>query len=148
VTGAQYEKYVRATGAPPPDRWEGSTTCPPPLRDRPVFNVSWFEAMEYARWAGKRLPTEAQWEKAARGVDGRLCPWGNRFERWRCNCRETSEKDGLRAGRRAGGASPYGCLDMAGNVWEWTLGREKPHEAARIIRGGAAYNHPEELVTF
>jgi tetratricopeptide (TPR) repeat protein len=148
VTGADYEKFVRATGAPPPDRWDGSPTCPPPLRDWAVHNVSWFEALEYARWAGKRLPTEREWEKAARGVDGRDYPWGNRFEPRRCNCRESLQKGGLQVGRRRAGASPYGCLDMAGNVWEWTLDRERRHRADRVIRGGAAHSGADEVLSF
>jgi serine/threonine protein kinase/formylglycine-generating enzyme required for sulfatase activity/lipopolysaccharide biosynthesis regulator YciM len=147
VTGADYEKFVQATNTPPPDSWHGPT-CPAELRESAVRNVSWFHAMEYARWAGKRLPTEAEWEKAARGADGRNYPWGNRFDQRFCNCRETSAREGLRVGRYRLGESPYGCLDMAGNVWEWTLDRERRTDADRVIRGGAAYCGPEDLSTF
>jgi tetratricopeptide (TPR) repeat protein len=149
VTGAEYEKFVKDTGAPPPDSWKGSTTCPLEQRRSAVHNVSWFEAMAYARWAGKRLPTGLEWEKAARGVDGRRYPWGNRFERRRCTWRETPvEEERLMVGRWPAGASPYGCLDMAGNVWEWTADREKPHSAQRVIRGGAVPETEDELVTY
>jgi formylglycine-generating enzyme required for sulfatase activity/tetratricopeptide (TPR) repeat protein len=147
VTGAQYQAYVRATGAPPPESWRGATTCPPPLRDCAVHNVSWFEALRYARWAGKRLPTEAEWEYAARGADGRAFPWGNRFGPRHCTWRDAPQKD-LHVGRWRAGASPFGCLDMAGNVWEWTLDRERAHLPVRVIRGGAAYSTPEELLTY
>jgi len=146
VTGAEYEKFVRATGARPPDRWPGPL-CPAELRDQAVYNVSWFEAVEYARWAGKRLPTEFEWEKAARGVDGRHFPWGNRFDPARANFRD-SPREGLQVGRKRRGASPYGVLDMAGNLWEWTLDREKRGETDRVIRGGASYSTADELLAY
>jgi serine/threonine protein kinase/tetratricopeptide (TPR) repeat protein len=146
VTGADYEKFVQATGARPPEEWNDNKTCPPELRTCAVHNVSWFEALEFARWAGKRLPTEAEWEKAARGVDGRRYPWGNRFERHRCTWRETPAREyGLAVGLWPKGASPYGCLDMAGNVWEWTADREKPFGSQRVIRGGAVPDTPDLL---
>jgi formylglycine-generating enzyme required for sulfatase activity len=145
VTGADYEEFVRATGSPPPKEWGGAAKCPAKLRNSAVYNVSWFEAVEYARWAGKRLPTDLEWEKAARGVDGRRYPWGNRFEAHRCTWHDTTSGADLVVGRWPAGASPYGCLDMAGNVWEWTADREKPFSALRVIRGGCAAGHPDEL---
>jgi serine/threonine protein kinase/formylglycine-generating enzyme required for sulfatase activity len=150
VTGADYERFVVATGAPAPERW-GSRNCPENWRRSAVCNVSWFEALEYARWAGKRLPTEFEWEKSARGVDGRLYPWGNRFEPFRCNCHESPSpyhEHPLQVAWRRDGVSPYGCLDMAGNVWEWTLSRERKHGTERVLRGGAFHSTAEDLVTF
>jgi serine/threonine protein kinase/formylglycine-generating enzyme required for sulfatase activity/Tfp pilus assembly protein PilF len=147
VTGAEYERFVQATGTPPPELWGGSRTCPAPLRGSPVYNVSWFDAYAYARWADKRLPTEAEWEKAARGVDGRPFPWGTRFDPKRVASRALL-RTVLQAGRHRDGASPYGCLDMAGNVWEWTLDQERAGEEDRVIRGGASSSTPDELLTY
>jgi formylglycine-generating enzyme required for sulfatase activity/tetratricopeptide (TPR) repeat protein/tRNA A-37 threonylcarbamoyl transferase component Bud32 len=148
VTGEQYEKFVTATGARPPERW-GGPVCPPLMRNEAVCNVSWFEALEYCRWAGKRLPTEQEWEKAARGTDGRYFPWGNRYAPYRAVCRDSlDERPSLVVGRRPTGASPYGCLDMAGNAWEWTRDREGPGRPDRVIRGGASYSNSDELLTF
>ena len=148
VTGADYEMFLAATNFPPPDGWMNSRACPPALRDAPVYNVSWFEAYAYACWAGKRLPTEQEWEKAARGVDGRPYPWGARYDPARAFSRDAPSLDVLVAGKRPAGASPYGCLDMAGSVWEWTIDRERPGVTDRVIRGGAGSSIRDELVTF
>jgi len=113
VTNRQFADFARETRHPG-RKWQDSLA--PGKEDHPVVYCSWEDARAYAAWCGKRLPTEAEWERAARGTDGRRYPWGNRWDGTRCNVngRGTSP-----VGAYPEGLSPCGCHDMAGNVWEW-----------------------------
>lgn len=151
VTVAQYREFCRATKRkmPPMPRWG--------WRDNdPITNVAWNDATAYAAWAGASLPTEAQWEKAARGPDGRLYPWGNAWDRTKCR-----NSPGLGpvvspspVGSYPADTSPYGAQDMAGNVLEWCADwydenyyRHAPYRnpagpkkgISRVLRGGCWY---------
>ena len=122
VTVAAYATCVDAGGCRLPGTSSG---CNWEVADRlshPINCVDWGQAGEYCGWAGKQLPTEAQWEKAARGTDGRVYPWGNSFDATRANVNGTVDgfAETAPVGRFATGHSPYYAFDMAGNVWEWT----------------------------
>jgi formylglycine-generating enzyme required for sulfatase activity len=122
VTNEQYKKFLDDTGYKPkwPENflkhWRKGTYA----RGRathPVVCVSFEDAEAYATWAGKRLPTEEEWQMAAQGPDGRRWPWGNQYSSVKANF---DSEGTMPVGSYPQGASPYGCLDMAGNVWEWT----------------------------
>ncbi len=136
VTNAQYEEFILAGGYKNKKFWtqEGwdfiqKHQIEAPLKygqnsvstepDQPVIGVSWYEAVAYATWAGKRLPTEAEWEKAARGTDQRIYPWGNEMDFSKLNYFPHVTKI-LAIGSFPQGASPYGVMDMAGSLGEWT----------------------------
>lgn len=123
VTNAEYQEFVRATGrlAGPELAWDGQKV-PSALRRRPVSGVTWYEALAYCAWLSEKsgclctLPTEAQWERAARGTDGRRYPWGDGWEAGRCNQggADTAAVDAYAP------QSPSGCCDLVGNVRQWT----------------------------
>jgi formylglycine-generating enzyme required for sulfatase activity len=124
VTNGQYKAFIDATGHRSPAQFE-NRTYPPGKVDHPVTGVSWNDASDYCGWAGKRLPSDAEWEKAARGADARHYPWGNEFGMHRANTplywrSLQREGDTTPVGAFAEGVSLYGLHDMSGNVWEWT----------------------------
>ena len=163
VTNAQYAEFVKDAGLVElPQHWQRGE--PPHDRlNHPVVYVSWHDAVAYCNWLADsteksyRLPSEAEWEKAARGTDGRIYPWGNRWYPGWCNTSERGPVDTTPVGTYPRGASPYGLLDMAGNVWEWCLTKwvfnyegyaEKERglqgvegDAHRVVRGGS-FDYP------
>jgi formylglycine-generating enzyme required for sulfatase activity len=154
ITNAQYQLFVEKTAHDAPEHWEEGRP-PKGLESHPVVHVSWHDALAYCRWlsqvTGKQitLPSEAQWEKAARGDrDKREYPWGDVFDATKCNCEALGLGGTTPVGIFVEGASPYGVLDMSGNVWEWCLSKERNDtntaedndpegDDARVLRGGA-----------
>ena len=133
VTNAEYAAFVQETKHPPPPHWKNGDFSPEEA-SLPVVHVSWHDSAAYAQWAGKRLPTEAEWEKACRGPDGRIYPWGNIFVPDEPESSETPAETSqiltthlTPAGVRPTAASPYGVGDAAGNVWEWTADWYQPY---------------------
>jgi len=116
VTNALYRRFMESTGRAAPSYWNDAKWNEP---QQPVVGVSWNDAEVYCSWAGKRLPTEAEWEKAARGTDGRKYPWGEQWDGTRANSAESKIGKTVGVGSNPNGVSPYGAHDLAGNVWEW-----------------------------
>jgi len=168
VTNERYMRFVKATGhrTPPNPYGTGPLQSIQGIEHLPVVQTTWYDAKTYCGWAGKRLPTEAEWEKAARGTDGRLYPWGNdpptakraNFDR------EWEDEQTLHAvGTLPGGDSPYGVKDMAGNAREWVADwyeaeyyRHAPDRnpqgpdkkgVVRSIRGGSWHSPAADLTT-
>lgn len=134
----------------------GTWDVPKGRLQHPVTGVTWPAAAAYASWAGKRLPTEDEWQVAARGKDLRRYPWGDVFDSRRCNSSTSAREDTVIVGTLPDGASPFGCQDMAGNVEEWTASlrdgkvlRREPRllQDQVVVRGGGFHSRPEELAT-
>lgn len=150
VTGAAYLAFVRATGHAEPPDWPSGRPVPG-REDHPVERVSWHDAVAYAAWAGKRLPSEAEWEKAARGTDGRRFPWGDTFSEDRCIAWDHAmvlDVTTVPVASHPSGASPYGVEQLAGNVEEWVQDELRPYPGSvhdspsaagglRVVRGGS-----------
>jgi formylglycine-generating enzyme required for sulfatase activity len=151
ITNAKYKEFILATKRPSPRHWE-SGNYPAGQDNFPVVYVSWNDANAYCRWVGKRLPTEIEWEKAARGTDARVWPWGNTFDLTKCNVESWEGSGPKPVGSYPNGVSPYGVFDMAGNVWEWTDSWYDAYPGStysnpefgkkfRVLRGGSWYHY-------
>jgi len=147
VTNSDYKKFVDHVDYPTPDHWENGT-FPEGKDQHPVVHVSWYDADNYCKWAGKRLPREREWEKAARGTDGRTYPWGNVWAMDKSNHPLLEIGDTQQVGSYEQGKSPYGLYDMSGNVWEWVDDYYNPHPGSdyinpefgdkyRLLKGGS-----------
>jgi len=146
VTRSDYAACVAAKRckAPPHE------TTPAPDPKLPMTDVDWNDAQAYCRYAGGRLPTEAEWEKAARGEDGREYPWGNDADCARGNwgsfegegpCADKNPGRPVPVGQYPSGASPYGVLDLGGNVWEWVADKYDEDPKRRVVRGGSCCSY-------
>ena len=147
VTNAEYEVFVNATGHTSPPHWRDEKVSPDEAT-LPVVHISWYDANAYAQWAGGRLPTEAEWEKAARGADGRIYPWGDEFKPSVDQGAPILTDQLTPVGNRPAAVSPYGVHEVAGNVWEWTADWYQPYEGNshrdrdygdkhKVLRGGS-----------
>jgi formylglycine-generating enzyme required for sulfatase activity len=161
VANAEYAQFVEATGyvtgaeeAGTKRNWR--TYYEEGKDNHPVVKVSYADAEAFCEWMGKRLPTEFEWEKAARGPDGLVYPWGDSMDSNRVNGKESGVRGTTAAGSFSSGASPYGVEDLSGNVWEWTSSpflaypgstHEDPFYSPdlRVTRGGGWFDEPRQL---
>ena len=163
ITNRQYRRFLVETDRPPPPGsdfpeliWKTDTPFPSDLADHPVVQVTWQDASNYCDWAGLRLPSELEWEKGSRGVDGRTFPWGEVWDPANCQ-NDIGRRNQMTCSvwEYPRGSSVWGCYQMSGNVWEWCAdwysagsykryarGRLEPPAAGseRVVRGGAWFN--------
>jgi formylglycine-generating enzyme required for sulfatase activity len=145
VTCGDYEKFVKEDSHPAPQGWPGRV-CPAGEARKPVTGVTWGDAVAFCYARSKRLPTEQEWEFAARGTDGRRYPWGNDWHAGRANA-DGASGGMVDVGSYPGGKSPFGAFDMTGNAWEWTAADmtaypggklpEDPKSGTKVLRGGS-----------
>lgn len=160
VTNEDYGRFVQETDYSPEGTKYGTWRdfASAGKERHPVVSVSWNDILAYCKWSGKRLPTEAEWEKASRGTDGRIWPWGNEWDARKCNSQQNKIGATTPVDRYPQGRSPYGCFDMVGNVWElvsdwlaldyyqWGPTRNPkgpPSGITHVMRGGAFSTRPE-----
>jgi iron(II)-dependent oxidoreductase len=147
VTKSDYKKFIDATGRTAPEAWEGGS-YPEGKSEHPMTYVTWNDADDYCRWQGKRLPSEREWEKAARGTDGRVYPWGNKWDLNKSNNPLRAIEATMPVGSFEEGKNQNGLYDMSGNVWEWVDDVYLPHPGSdyvniefgdhyKILKGGS-----------
>jgi formylglycine-generating enzyme required for sulfatase activity len=163
VTNAEFAQFVEATSyqtdaekSSDPSPWQAYFTQG--KENYPVVKVSWNDAQAYCEWAGKRLPAESEWEKAARGTDQLTYPWGDEWDASKVNSKESGLRGPVTVGSFPQGASPYGVMDMAGNVWEWTSSWYTGYpqttfnsnyfgETFKVLRGGGWFSEQSQVRT-